>query len=57
MENVVAFEIARAALEKFGGDSADETVGNFRRFLKIARSLPLDPPLMTLASGEVPGAM
>jgi chorismate synthase len=57
MENVVAFEIARAALEKFGGDSVAETVDNFRRFLKVARSLPLDPPIMTIASGEIPGGI
>ncbi len=49
MENVVAFEIARAALEKFGGDSVDETVGNFRRYLKMARTMPLGPPVATIA--------
>ena len=45
MENVVAFEIARAALEKFGGDSLDELLINYRSFLKTARMLPLAPPL------------
>lgn len=44
MENVVAFEVARAALEKFGGDSLPETVDNYQRYLKVARLLPLDPP-------------
>lgn len=44
MENVVAFEIARVVLEKFGGDTLGETVDNFRRFMRVARSLPLDPP-------------
>jgi chorismate synthase len=52
MENVVAFEIARAALEKFGGDSIGETVDNYRRFLKIARMLPLAPPTMTIAGDQ-----
>ncbi len=41
MENVVAFEVARAFLEKFGGDSLEETRGNYERFLKLARLLPL----------------
>lgn len=44
MENVVAFEVARALLEKFGGDSLDETRANYAHFLKIARMLPLSPP-------------
>ncbi|MBX3402437.1 MAG: chorismate synthase [Phycisphaeraceae bacterium] len=41
MENVVAFEIARAVLEKFGGDSVEETRGNYERFMMLARMLPL----------------
>jgi chorismate synthase len=41
MECVVAFEVARAMLEKFGGDSLEETRGNYERFLKLARLLPL----------------
>lgn len=45
MENVVAFEVARVILEKFGGDSLGETVDNYRRFMSVARLLPLDPPL------------
>jgi len=45
MENVVAFEIARAALEKFGGDSLMETVANYRGFMSVARKLPLDSPV------------
>lgn len=44
MENVVAFEIARAALEKFGGDTLAETVHNFREFMIVSRLLPLQPP-------------
>ncbi len=45
MENVVAFEIARAFLDKFGGDSLPETKNNYERFLATARILPLDPPI------------
>jgi chorismate synthase len=41
MENVIAFEIARALLEKFGGDSLAETRANYDRFLEVARALPL----------------
>lgn len=43
MENVVAFEIARAALDKFAGDSLPETRTNYDRFLAAARALPLQP--------------
>jgi len=41
MENVVAFEVARAFLEKFGGDSMTEVKGNYDNFLATARKLPL----------------
>jgi len=41
MENVVAFEIARAFLEKFGGDSLPETTANYNNFLATARRLPI----------------
>jgi chorismate synthase len=41
MENVVAFEIARAMVEKFGGDSLVEMRGNYESFLGMARRLPL----------------
>jgi chorismate synthase len=41
MENVVAFEIARAFLEKFGGDSMTEIRTNYDNFLATARRLPL----------------
>ena len=44
MENVVAFEVARAALEKFGGDSLIELQANYDNFMETARALPLDPP-------------
>ena len=49
MENAVAFEIARAFCDKFGGDSVVEMGTNYDTFLKLARSLPLDPPEMTIA--------
>ncbi len=39
MEAVVAFEIARALLEKFGGDSLAETRANYDAFLAAARRL------------------
>jgi len=41
MENVIAFEIARAFLEKFGGDSMVEVRANYDNFLATARRLPL----------------
>ncbi len=37
MENVVAFEIARAMVEKFGGDSLREMRGNYEGYLGAAR--------------------
>jgi chorismate synthase len=41
MENVIAFEIARAFLEKFGGDSLTEVRANYESVMSIARRLPL----------------
>ena len=41
MENVVAFEIAAAVLDKFGGDSMTELHQNHTQFLAAARRLPL----------------
>jgi chorismate synthase len=41
MENVIAFEIARAFLEKFGGDSMTEVRANYDNYLATARRLPL----------------
>jgi chorismate synthase len=49
LENVVAFEVARALCEKFGGDTLTELRVHYENFLRLARSLPLDPPTMTLA--------
>jgi len=39
MESVIAFEIARAFLEKFGGDSMPEVKANYDNFLSLARRL------------------
>jgi chorismate synthase len=39
VENVVAFEIARALLEKFAGDTLVEVRAAYERYLEIARSL------------------
>lgn len=44
LENIVAFEIAAAMREKFGGDSLLEMRQNYDAYLEAARSLPLDPP-------------
>jgi len=49
LENVVAFEVARAFCDKFAGDSLVEVRGNVETFMRLARSLPLDPPVMTIA--------
>ena len=40
MENAVAFEIARALLEKFPGDSVTELESAYDRYLELARTLP-----------------
>ena len=37
VENVVAFEIARALVDKFGGDSLQEMQARYDLFLEIAR--------------------
>ncbi|MGE5611269.1 MAG: chorismate synthase [Bacillota bacterium] len=41
MESVVAFEIARAMVEKFGGDSLVEMKANYESYMMMARKLPL----------------
>ncbi|MCI0363330.1 MAG: chorismate synthase [Phycisphaerales bacterium] len=43
MENVVAFEVARAFLEKFAGDSMHQVQANYEGFMNMARRLPLEP--------------
>jgi chorismate synthase len=49
MENVVAFEVARAALEKFGGDTVLEFKTNHAAYLEFARGLPGESAIQTLA--------
>jgi chorismate synthase len=49
VENVVAFEVARAVREKFGGDSLTEFVEQHERYLRLAREMPMEPPGVTLA--------
>lgn len=39
MENVIAFEVARAMVEKFGGDSLPEMQANYQSYLAAARAL------------------
>jgi len=41
LENIVAFEVARAMVEKFAGDSLTEMRANYESFLAMARRLPL----------------
>lgn len=49
LENVVAFEVARALCEKFPGDSVLELERAYQSYLDVARTLPLDPPETALA--------
>lgn len=44
VENVVAFEIAAAVVEKFGGDSLAEIQAQWRVFHELARQWPAAPP-------------
>ena len=37
VENVVAFEVARAFVEKFGGDSLEEMQARYKLFLDMAK--------------------
>ncbi|MBX3364627.1 MAG: chorismate synthase [Phycisphaeraceae bacterium] len=39
LESVVGFEVARAVLEKFGGDTLEEVRGGMERFLEMAREV------------------
>ncbi|MGD9789737.1 MAG: chorismate synthase [Phycisphaerales bacterium] len=49
LENVVAFEVARALLEKFAGDTMVELRQSLERYLEDARLLPMSPGEMRLA--------
>lgn len=51
LENVVAFEIARAVMDKFSGDTMIELRQRYEEFLELARTLPLEPPLTQIARG------
>ncbi|TDJ59168.1 MAG: chorismate synthase [Planctomycetota bacterium] len=44
MENVVAFEVARAFTEKFAADTMRELGASYRTYLDMARQLPLETP-------------
>ncbi|RMD61521.1 MAG: chorismate synthase, partial [Planctomycetota bacterium] len=44
VEHVVAFEVARAMVEKFAGDTLLEMERSYASFLQAARMLPLAPP-------------
>jgi len=50
MENVVAFEVARAFLDKFGGDSMHQVQANYESFMAMARNLSGDPAGSACAS-------
>ena len=47
MENVVAFEVARAFTEKFAGDTMRELHASYETYLDFARRLPLEKPVGT----------
>jgi chorismate synthase len=49
LENAVAFEVARAMRDKFGGDTLAEMRLNYDNFLRLVRTLPLEPSSMTIA--------
>lgn len=49
MENVVAFEVARAFTDKFAGDTMHELRAAYTEYMRLARLLPLEPPTMTIA--------
>ena len=38
IENVVAFEVAAAVIDKFGGDSVEEMQARYRLYLDLARA-------------------
>ncbi len=45
MEHVVAFEVARAFVEKFSGDTMAELRAAYEAYLDLARRLPLEDPI------------
>ena len=52
MENVVAFEIARAFRDKFSGDSMTEVRAQYESYMEYARRLPLDHPAGADENGD-----
>lgn len=52
MENVVAFEMARAFLDKFAGDSMHQVQANYEAYMEMARALPLEGSMREAASGD-----
>jgi chorismate synthase len=52
MENVVAFEIARAFRDKFSGDSMTEVRAQYEAYMEYAQRLPLDPPEVASSNSE-----
>ncbi|MBL8887698.1 MAG: chorismate synthase [Phycisphaerales bacterium] len=51
LENVAAFEVARAFTEKFSGDSLTEVRAQYDAYMRFARMLPLEPPVQVMAKG------
>ncbi len=51
LENVVAFEIARAASEKFAGDTLAEFRTAHRKYMEYARAMPIEPGGEAIAGG------
>jgi len=49
LENVAAFEVARAFTEKFSGDSLTEVRAQYDAYMRFARMLPLEPPVQVMA--------
>lgn len=45
MQGVVALEVARAFLEKFGGDTMHELHANYENYLAMVQRLPLEKPI------------
>jgi len=48
LENVAAFEVARAFTEKFSGDSLTEVRAQYDAYMRFARMLPLEPPVQVI---------
>lgn len=53
LENVVAFELARALLDKFGGDTLAEVRHAYASYLEAARALPHSTGSASVSASEV----